>query len=618
MPETLGTVAAIRERALFDADLYLSGRYGALRLSEKDFSGGVKGRFRAGWSLIIQPSAQQRELHLYVDSSFPFSRPSFYLLDRPDFLTWPHIEQSGKLCLLDDIRIERPDLVGEILRSEIADAFRLVEESEAGTNQADFQREFHSYWDRQPSLSDKPVLSLLEAKGPSRLVRLWQGTRLCVAGETEEQIATWLKHRYGNKADYERSDLACLLWLPTPLLPSEYPRTGADLYGLAGRTQEGPRLLTSLALQDRPPFPILIGAKTENGPCFAAARSYRPKHTDPRGASKPKIRPGFRQGKVPPVLQTQHIFCALAGVELMEVDRVDAAWVHGRGHDTRQTTLVDKHIVLAGCGSVGAPLAQQLAMAGVGRLTLVDPETLSWSNIGRHPLGAKFIGRPKAQAMAEFLQENLPHLRIDGFVGTLEEFLQSDAACSPAHLIISATADWPSERVLNLDHTDGQITCPLLFTWTEPHACAGHAVYLPAAQPCLQCGFTLGGDMLHRVTKWPENMPSHISEPACGAHFQPYGPIELMGTVSIAASLALDALLDKLITATHRVWAGPSSLLEESGGAWNDAWLAQHPARNQGAFQETTIWQEDPACSACGHRHHEASVSTSASLDNSS
>jgi molybdopterin/thiamine biosynthesis adenylyltransferase len=618
MPEPLGTVAAIREQALFDADLYLSSRYGALRLAEKEFAPGAVVKFCAGWSLLIQPSTQPRELHLYADSSFPFSRPDFYLLDRPEFLTWPHIERSGKLCGLDNVRIERPQLVSEILRSELTDVFRLVQESEAGTNLADFQREFHSYWDRQAGLSAKPVYSLLDARGPSRMIRFWHGKNWCVVGETEEEIASWLKHRHGNKADYEHSELACLLWFPDPLLPTEYPRFGADLYSLAGRTPEGQRLLRTLALQDCSRFPVLLGAETENGPCFAAVRSHRPKHTDPSGATTPKIRPGFRPGKVPPTLQAQHVFSAYAGVEPMEVNRVDAAWVHGRGRDPRQKDLADKHVVLAGCGSVGAPLAQQLAMAGVGRLALVDPGTLDWPNIGRHPLGAKFIGQSKASAMAEFLQENLPHLHIDGFVGTLAEFLGSDTGSSPANLIISATADWTSERMLNLDHVDGQITSPILFTWTEPHACAGHAVYLPAAQPCLQCGFTLGGDLLHPVTRWPQNMPNHLSEPACGAHFQPYGPIELMGTVSAAASLALDALLGKTMKATHRVWAGPFSLLEESGGAWTDAWLGRYPDRNQGAFQETITWQEDPACSACGAIHHQALVSTSASLSRNS
>jgi glycine/D-amino acid oxidase-like deaminating enzyme len=291
-------------------------------------------------------------------------------------------------------------------------------------------------------------------------------------------------------------------------------------------------------------------------------------------------------------------------------------WVHGRGHDERQKTLAERHVVIAGCGSVGAPIAQQLAMAGVGRLTIVDPENLSWSNIGRHPLGSKFIGLPKASTLSRLLQESLPHLRIDGLVGKIEDFLASGTDFR-ADLIVVATADWSCERVLNLGHIDGQITCPLLFTWTEPHACAGHAVYLPQARPCLQCGLTLGGDMRHPVTRWPADMPSHLSEPACGAYFQPYGPIELMGTIAAAASLALDALLNKLESAAHRAWAGSRSLLEEHGGAWSDAWIAGHSNRNEGALQENLIWQQDPDCNACGQRRA-ASLSTSASPDSSS
>jgi hypothetical protein len=408
------------------------------------------------------------------------------------------------------------------------------------------------------------------------------------------------------------------LWLPDALLPKEYPRSGADLYLLASRVPNGVSLLRKLALQNGTCFPIVLGADTDNGPCLATVRSYRPKHIDPRGKKTPKFRPGFRTYKVPAALQTQHVFSGHAKVEPMNVDRVDAAWVHGRGHDPRQQSLAQKHVVIAGCGSVGAPLAQQLAMAGVGRLTLVDPELLSWPNIGRHPLGAKSVGKFKATSMAELLQENLPHLQIDAFVGSLDGLLQKQAGHLATDLLISATADWTSERVLNLDHIDGTIPCPLLFTWTEPHACAGHAVYLPLGGPCLQCGFTRGGDMLKPVTKWPSSMPSYLSEPACGAHFQPYGPIELMGTFAAAASLTLDALLDKLDTATHRVWAAPHSQLVEAGGTWNDAWLASHSDRIEGAFQETNVWPEDLTCSACGHRHRQTSISTSLNPDSNS
>jgi hypothetical protein len=601
-------MAAIREEAVAIADLFLAGAYGALRLGETDFAPAAAGHFFAGWSMVIQPSGRERRLHLYVDSFFPYSRPSFVLLDRPAFLTWPHIEESGKLCLLDDVKIERPDLVNDFLRSEVTDAFRLVEKSELGANQSDFQEEFHSYWNQQPNISSNKIHSLLNAHGPSRLVRFWRGKNWSVVGETEEEIALWLKHRHGHHASYEHSDVGCLLWLPAPLMPADYPRSGASLFTLAKRIPGGIELLRSLAVLDRFPLPVVVGADTEKGPCLAAVLSDRPKRSWANGRS---TRPGFRPGKVPQDLLTQHAFSAAARVEPSVVDRVDAMWVHGRGHDSRQKLLAEKHVIISGCGSVGGPIAQQMAMAGVGRLTLVDPELLSWSNIGRHPLGSKFVGFPKSTSLAGLIQENLPHLRIDGFVGKIEEFLLSEKEWR-ADLIIVATADWPSERVLNLLHIEGEIECPLLFTWTEPRACAGHAVCLSVREPCLQCGLTLGGDLREPVTKWSATSPSHFPEPACGAYFQPYGPVELIGTISAAASLAIDALLKKPDLAVHRIWAGPRALLVEQGGDWSDSWTAAHPDHPEGAVQENKVWHRDPNCVACGPQR-DAPFSTSAS-----
>jgi hypothetical protein len=121
----------------------------------------------------------------------------------------------------------------------------------------------------------------------------------------------------------------------------------------------------------------------------------------------------------------------------------------------------------------------------------------------------------------------------------------------------------------------------------------------------------LGGDLREPVTKWAAGTPSHFSEPACGAQFQPYGPIELLGTISAAASLALDALLHKLDLAAHRVWAGPRTLLVEQGGDWTDTWIDGRPDRTEGAFQENSIWRQDSNCAACGYQQH-VSLSKSA------
>jgi molybdopterin/thiamine biosynthesis adenylyltransferase len=594
MPEPEGTVSAVRERALVESDLYLTNRCGALRLSETAFK--RKGAYKAGWSLSLPTLCRDREFHVYVDSSFPFSLPSIYLIDRPPFLTWPHIEEDGKLCLLDDIKIRRPESAPGILASQIADAVDLIRAAEAG-NQEDFRSEFHSYWNRQPNLSSKRVLSLIDPHGPSRLIRVWFGRQFCVAGETESQVLNWIRHRY-EKTDARQTEIGCLLWLETALLPTQYPRSGSDLYTLI-RTRLNDTLLRSFIGRDKDRFLLLLAADTINGPCLGGIRYDRPSQKSNRCSV-----PGFRQGNAPAVLEDRHLFSPATKVQPMEVDRVDAEWIHGRGHDPRQSTLKDKHVILAGCGSVGAPIAQQLAMAGVGGLTLVDPKTLSWSNVGRHPLGARFVDKSKSLELAKFLQENYPHHRIEGFIGNLQKFLAENAGASTADLIICATADWNMERVLNLEHVHGVITTPVLYAWTEPHACAGHALFLRGTRPCLQCGFTLGGEMKHPVTKWPSGAPHHRSEPACGALFQPYGPIELMGTVSVASSLALDALLGNTASATHRIWAGSRTLLHQAHGDWSDDWLQEHPDRIGGAFQEDSDWINDDSCLACGPHTH--------------
>ena len=58
------------------------------------------------------------------------------------------------------------------------------------------------------------------------------------------------------------------------------------------------------------------------------------------------------------------------------VQRADSNWVHGRGRDLRAAKLLDSTVVVAGCGSVGAPVACTLAQAGAGRIVLVDHDDL--------------------------------------------------------------------------------------------------------------------------------------------------------------------------------------------------------------------------------------------------
>ncbi len=476
----------------------------------------------------------------------------------------------------------------------------LIHECENGSNEDDFRTEFNSYWNYNLGDSKDRIYSLLSLDGRSRLVKIWRGEPWSVVGESEEEVLLWLRHSYGNKPQFERADIACLLWLPQALLPKQYPRTARDIYRLAQTAPGGKLLLERFSAKGTSPFHFILGADTGNGPCLAGVVTHTPSTVDVRGARRNGTLNGFRHGKIPESILTSRLFSDASTASHLRIVRVDSSWLHGRGYDPYHLTLSKKNVVIVGCGSIGAPIAQQLVMAGVGHLDLVDPGTLEWANVGRHPLGAEYVGRNKAEALAEKLQRSYPHASIRGFDVSYEELaLQESSVAKDADLIISATAEWESESFLNLQHIQGEILGPLLYTWTEPHACAGHAVLLPSPSPCLQCGMTLRGETRSQVTEWPEGNTTHF-EPACGAIFQPYGPVELQGILSLAASLAIDSLLGKIDRPVHRVWTGPQTLLFDVGGQWAKTWLDGHPERENGGLQVELDWKKDEICPVCG------------------
>lgn len=69
------------------------------------------------------------------------------------------------------------------------------------------------------------------------------------------------------------------------------------------------------------------------------------------------------------------------------------------------------HVAIFGVGGVGSWCAEALARSGVGRLTLIDRDTVSLSNINRQVEATELtIGMSKAEAMAKRLREIVPEI----------------------------------------------------------------------------------------------------------------------------------------------------------------------------------------------------------------
>lgn len=556
----------------------------------------------AAWRISVTFSdGVTRRIDVVVTAGFPAIPVRTALVDHPEFMTWPHVESDGILCLLPNLAECDPDDPSDVATDLLNRSVRLVEELLDGSIiDRDFREEFLTYWAYKVHPDGGRLLSLLTPAPPSRAVRVWRGEGLEVVGEDTESLLGWVHNRFGDSTKTKIQD-AAFIWLGEPLLPSAYPETASELRALtAASGNDAVQILDHAAVGEPDHLVTILGAEGRGGAGLISVKIPNPKRlkAHPRSALEP-LSKGFRPGRTPKPLLVDRFFGANPVIR-SSVQRADATWVHGRGRDPRTARLLAATAVLIGCGSVGAPVACALAQAGVGRVILIDHDTLSWPNVGRHPLGASAVGRNKAEALAERLQADYPHLQIQGRPCGLHELLLTDAVLlDEADLIITATGSWAAENALNRWHVDQGRRKPVLYAWTEAHACAGHGVAIAGEGGCLQCHIGRTGEPAFKVVEWPDGGDANQEEPACGAHYQPYGPVELGYVTAMVGELALDCLLDPPSQSFSRAFVTSPTRIAKFGGRLSEAWLSAHGQVDAGVRTVDRPWPP-AACTACG------------------
>lgn len=114
-----------------------------------------------------------------------------------------------------------------------------------------------------------------------------------------------------------------------------------------------------------------------------------------------------------------------------------------------QEKLQKAAVLVIGCGGLGSPIAVYLASSGIGKLHLVDFDTVAFSNLHRQVFyNLKDIGKPKAKILRKFIKARAPFTKVDytNKPITKENVFE---LIENADIIVDGTDSLPTKYLLN-------------------------------------------------------------------------------------------------------------------------------------------------------------------------
>lgn len=149
--------------------------------------------------------------------------------------------------------------------------------------------------------------------------------------------------------------------------------------------------------------------------------------------------------------------------------------------------LVSCRVLIVGVGGLGCPAAEGLARAGIGAMTLLDPDRVELTNLHRQLLHRTAdLGRPKVDSAAETLARAFPSLRLE----TRPERLTAEnaEALFAAHdLVIDGTDGVPTKYLLS----DAAMRTGVPLVFGGVLRMQGQAMVVAPGGPCLRCLYEL-------------------------------------------------------------------------------------------------------------------------------
>jgi len=534
---------------------------------------------------------QERTLQLGFTSGFP--RALMQVRVTPSaWLVWPHVMQADSACLFDDGRPfnASPE---EAVQQTMARVRELVQLASPGTSdasrKAEFDREIATYWAQQLPPGPTQLVLLDVPDSDCELFVLTDARQRPMGAppslwmSTDKSKLSMLADRVGMMPGKFRQLVKGAYFQRFESLPDLRVSTASGLVDWLGPccSDHGTGLKAWLEMSGvLPERHVVLALPERDGLRHYFALTLRD------GALKKKASPkyGKRAARMTNYKSLPSEIKLLRSV--LQVLSRDA--VHSRNAESA-ASLANKHAVLVGVGSLGSQIAMNLARAGVGRLTLIDPDILNAENLGRHVLGIDDLGRAKVDAMRDRLMRDVPTVDVMAFP-LYVELPSANRALQSADLVVLTTADWHSELWLWHRKQEGA-TWSLLHGWSEPHGVAGHVLVAPSGSMCDGTRlFHPNGVFRYPSTSgWPND--GFVDRPQCGDRFIPGGPVGLAAIASLVSRSAVEMLQGRVTKPKWQRYVTNEDAVTRAGGGL----IRTEDVVGVDAIFDERPWPDDPA-----------------------
>jgi hypothetical protein len=471
---------------------------------------------------------QFREAWLVLPPGFPHDDLARIRLSKDAVLRLPHVDSKGDICLGGDLGAasgyNTKERLEALLRKFYLD---FLEPWLNGDLDADFDLEALNYWAINVSQSASSydavtkiyTVDIRTNKPCVYHAHLLLPGRIVVAGENLSLADNFIKS-LGNRAKQVCNALVADIPISHELTPSTWPRKQQDLEQLVACRLREPlrRKFGEYALRRGRAIHHIVILRAPS--CsFGFLLSGGPSTVVEIG----RIKRSYPTKKMLPLL----------------VERIDPLWTCGRDQHPEVINRQQLHVLVLGAGALGSPVIDQLAKSGLARISVVDPDSLSTANIGRHLLGAESIGHGKAETVTKRLALSNPAVRFYPFRMSAQAWIDKHTLVG-VDLVIDLTGEYEVRYCLEKARKINP--CPLLIGWMEPYVAAAHACMLPAGQSWMVTESDPMESM--QAIEWPVEVMQR--EPACSSEFQAYTSTAATHAVALVSEAAL-ALIDKLV-----------------------------------------------------------------------